>query len=226
MNFIGASPSPFGAGHTILAYTPLGMSSTPGGISIPCLTIPVGVCLTSAIEHTPGGIKVVEALVTAGPAGRTPITMTAPATIDSQDLQRAPRVRLRRHGFSTSEPQASSRPPTSPAPTTFRWTCCASTATRSSGTSTKRSCWCVAPVSGPRRPRRPCARPGLDNVHILDGGITAWEANGFRGQPRRAALGPRAPGAPRRRLDRADEHPAAASPRPSSSGSPPRSAAG
>ena len=30
---------------------------------------------------------------------------------------------------------------------------------------------------------------------------------GFRGQPRRTALGPRAPGAPGRRLDRADQHP-------------------
>ena len=72
---------------------------------------------------------------------------------------RAPRVRLRRRGFSTSEPRASSRPRTSPAPTTCRWICCASTATRSSATSTTRSCWCVAPDSAPRRPRRPCARP-------------------------------------------------------------------
>ena len=48
---------------------------------------------------------------------------------------------------------------------------------------------------------------GLDNVHILDGGITAWEAKGFavnRGAQRwdlerQVRL--------RRRLDRADQHP-------------------
>ena len=37
-------------------------------------------------QHTPGGIKGLEALVIAGPAGRTPVDMTAPTTIDSQDL--------------------------------------------------------------------------------------------------------------------------------------------
>ena len=75
--------------------------------------------------------------------------------------------------------RASSIPRTSPARTTFRSICCASTATRSSRTSMRTSCWCAAPGSAPRRPRRRCAQAGLTNVHILDGGITAWEGKEF-----------------------------------------------
>ena len=82
-------------------------------------------------------------------------------------------------GSRRPNPGRVSRPRTSPGPTTFRSTGCASTATRSSSTSTTTSCWSAAPGGAPRRPRRPCATPGLANVHILDGGITAWAANGF-----------------------------------------------
>ena len=44
----GSSSSSFcsAAVHAIMAYTPMGMSSTPGGIYIPRLTIPLGVCVS------------------------------------------------------------------------------------------------------------------------------------------------------------------------------------
>ena len=48
---------------------------------------------------------------------------------------------------------------------------------------------------------------GLNNVHILDGGITAWEAKGFAVNRGAAALGSGTSGAPGRRLDRAGQHP-------------------
>ena len=62
-----------------------------------------------------------------------------------------------------------------------------------------------------RRPRRagrgPLAGTGLANLHVLDGGITAWQAGRRAGQPGPGPLGPRAPGPPRRRLPRAHRRP-------------------
>ena len=148
---------PFGANDSILAYTPLGMSSYPRGYRYPLLDNTCGGMSNMALADTPGGIEAIEALVTAWPCRKDTDHHDRARRHRFAGSQRPPRVRLRRQGFSMSEPQASSRPPTSQAPTTFRWTCCASTATRSSGTLTKRLCWCVAPVNVPRRPRRLCA---------------------------------------------------------------------
>src|SRR4249919_1271577 len=42
---------------------------------------------TMGVKHTPAGIEGREAFLRVGPVGRIPITMTAPATIDSLDLR-------------------------------------------------------------------------------------------------------------------------------------------
>ncbi len=55
---------------------------------------------------------------------------------------------------------------------------------------------------------------GLGNVHILDGGINAWEASGFAVNRGAQRWDSGTPGSPGRRLDRADQPFSAASPLP------------
>lgn len=71
------------------------------------------------------------------------------------------------------------RPRTSPAPTTCRLICCANIARTSSNTSTRTWCWCAAPGSAQRTASSLLRGAGLGNVHILEGGINAWEGKGF-----------------------------------------------
>ncbi len=40
-------------------------------------------------------------------------------------------------------------------------------------------CWSARPARAPRRPSKPCAGRQLANVHVLDGGMTAWQGTGF-----------------------------------------------
>ncbi len=130
------------------------------------------------IEYTPGGIKGLEAFVTAGPAGRTPITMTAPTTIDSQDL---------------SERLSSAAPPRVldvRTPGEFESAHIAGAYNVPLDLLREHRDEIVGHLdedvvlvcrSGQRaaQAEETLRAAGLVNVHILDGGISAWQAKGF-----------------------------------------------
>lgn len=129
-------------------------------------------------NHTPGGIEGLEAFVTADPAGRTPITMTAPATIDSQDLSERlnsaapPRILdVRTPGeFETAHIAGAYNVPLD----LLR-------EHRDEIITHLDEDVVLVCRSGQRatQAEETLRAAGLDNVHILDGGITAWQAKGF-----------------------------------------------
>jgi len=131
-----------------------------------------------ACEYTPGRIKALEAFATASRAGRTAITMTAPATIDSQHLSERlssaapPRVLdVRTPGeFETAHIAGAYNVPLD--------------LLREHRDEIIRHLDAEVVLvcrSGQRaaQAEETLRAAGLCNVHILDGGITAWDAKGF-----------------------------------------------